>query len=175
MGAMAHATIPKSVCRHVPFGAHAPKPHPGTQNASPQPPIAAQVPLAKQAVPGGQQCSGLSGVPLPQADEPAPQHADGPMGLPAQLVPAGHCAVQVQAPPAGTVGKHWLMLPGHTTAPPGQPQTLGVPPPPHVVGGVHVPQLSVPPQPSGIVPQFLPCAAQVVGVQQDGWPGCPHG
>jgi hypothetical protein len=28
-----------------------------------------------------------------------------------------------------------------------------------------VPQLSVPPQPSGIVPQFLPCAEHVVGVQ----------
>src|SRR5262249_39970433 len=30
---------------------------------------------------------------------------------------------------------------------------------------VHTPQVSVPPQPFGIVPQFLPCAAQVVGVQ----------
>jgi hypothetical protein len=27
-----------------------------------------------------------------------------------------------------------------------------------------VPQLSVPPQPSGMDPQFLPCAAHVVGV-----------
>ena len=30
---------------------------------------------------------------------------------------------------------------------------------------VHVPQLRVPPQPSLMLPQFLPCAAQVVGVQ----------
>jgi len=44
------------------------------------------------------------------------------------------------------------------------PHTLGVPPPPHVCGALHVPQLSVPPQPSGIDPQFLPCAAHVVGV-----------
>ena len=29
-----------------------------------------------------------------------------------------------------------------------------------------VPQFSVPPQPSEMDPQFLPCAAQVVGVQQ---------
>jgi hypothetical protein len=29
----------------------------------------------------------------------------------------------------------------------------------------HVPQLRVLPQPSGIEPQFFPCAAQVVGVQ----------
>ncbi|RKG77961.1 hypothetical protein D7V88_30365 [Corallococcus terminator] len=30
----------------------------------------------------------------------------------------------------------------------------------------HVPQFSVPPQPFGIEPQFLPCAAQVVGTQE---------
>jgi hypothetical protein len=34
-----------------------------------------------------------------------------------------------------------------------------------MLGAVHVPQLSVPPQPLEIVPQFAPCAAQVVGVQ----------
>src|SRR5262245_14453607 len=45
------------------------------------------------------------------------------------------------------------------------PQTLVTPPPPQVWGAVHVPQVSVPPQPLEIVPQFLPCAAQVVGVQ----------
>jgi hypothetical protein len=37
-----------------------------------------------------------------------------------------------------------------------QPQTLAVPPPPQVCGDVQVPQVSVPPQPSLIVPQFLP-------------------
>jgi len=44
------------------------------------------------------------------------------------------------------------------------PQTLAVPPPPHVCGAVHVPHESVPPQPFEIVPQFFPWAAQVVGV-----------
>src|SRR5262249_35382375 len=44
------------------------------------------------------------------------------------------------------------------------PQTLATPPP-HVCGAVQTPQVSVPPQPSGIVPQFFPWAAQVVGVQ----------
>ena len=44
-------------------------------------------------------------------------------------------------------------------------QTLGTPPPPHVWGAVQEPQVSVPPQPSEIVPQFVPCAAQVVGLQ----------
>jgi len=32
-----------------------------------------------------------------------------------------------------------------------------------------VPQLTVPPQPSAIVPQLLPCVAQVVGVQVVGF------
>jgi len=46
------------------------------------------------------------------------------------------------------------------------PQTLVVPPPPHVSPAVmQLPQSSCPPQPSLILPQFLPCAAQVVGVQ----------
>src|SRR5262249_14940636 len=39
------------------------------------------------------------------------------------------------------------------------------PAPPQVCGAVQTPQVSVPPQPSEIVPQFFPCAAQVVGVQ----------
>jgi phage tail protein X len=51
--------------------------------------------------------------------------------------------------------------------PPPPPQTFVVPPPPHVCGDVHEPQLSVPPQPSLIEPQFFPCAEHVVGVQED--------
>ena len=45
------------------------------------------------------------------------------------------------------------------------PQTFGVPPPPQVCGAVQEPQLKVPPQPSGMLPQLSPWAAQVVGVQ----------
>jgi hypothetical protein len=41
---------------------------------------------------------------------------------------------------------------------------LGVPPPPQVVPLPQVPQLSVPPQPSEMAPQFLLEAEQVVGV-----------
>src|SRR5207249_3728166 len=37
-----------------------------------------------------------------------------------------------------------------------------------VRGAVQTPQVSVPPQPSGMVPQFFPWAAQVVGVQGAG-------
>jgi hypothetical protein len=45
---------------------------------------------------------------------------------------------------------------------------LGTPPPPHVCDPLHVPQVNVPPHPSGIVPQFFPCAAQVVATQLAG-------
>ena len=47
------------------------------------------------------------------------------------------------------------------------PQTLATPAPPHVCGELQLPQLSVPPQPFEIDPQFLPCAAQVVGTIHD--------
>ena len=46
-----------------------------------------------------------------------------------------------------------------------QPQTFGVPPPPHVFGAVQVPQLNVPPQPSGTEPQLFPAGHVVIGVQ----------
>lgn len=48
------------------------------------------------------------------------------------------------------------------------PHTLATPPPPHVWGAVQDPQTSVPPQPSGIVPQLAPCTAHVVGVHATG-------
>jgi hypothetical protein len=44
-------------------------------------------------------------------------------------------------------------------------QMLAMPPPPHVWVAEHEPQLSDPPQLSEMLPQFFPCAAQVVGVQ----------
>src|SRR5438128_1476874 len=43
------------------------------------------------------------------------------------------------------------------------PQTPGVPPPPHVCGGVHMPQLIWPPQPSPAGPQCRPRFAHVCG------------
>jgi hypothetical protein len=45
------------------------------------------------------------------------------------------------------------------------PQTLATPPPPHDCGLVQDPQVRVPPQPSETEPQFLPWAAQLMGVQ----------
>ena len=38
-----------------------------------------------------------------------------------------------------------------------------MPPPPHVLGAVHVPQFTVPPLPSGMVPQLAPAAMQRAG------------
>ncbi len=59
------------------------------------------------------------------------------------------------------------------------PQTLGVPPPPQVWGGLHVPQLRVLPQPSPAVPQLKPSPWHVAGVhppkpQTLGVPPPPH-
>jgi len=45
------------------------------------------------------------------------------------------------------------------------PQTFATPSPPQVCGLEQEPHVSVPPQPFEIVPQFLPWAAHVVGVQ----------
>jgi hypothetical protein len=57
--------------------------------------------------------------------------------------------------------------------------TLGVLPPPQVAGATQGPQLSVPPQPSGGVPQVAPSAAQDVGTHgpiphRFGIPPPPH-
>ena len=51
------------------------------------------------------------------------------------------------------------------------PHTFATPPPPQVSGDVHPPQLSVPPQPSEMLPQFFCWAAQVVLVHEVGVPG----
>ena len=48
-----------------------------------------------------------------------------------------------------------------------QPHTFGVPLPPQLLGAMQLPQSRAPPQPSGMKPQSLPCAEQVVGVQLD--------
>ena len=45
------------------------------------------------------------------------------------------------------------------------PQTFAIPAPPQVCGAVQMPQSSVLLQPSPRLPQFFPCAAQVLGVQ----------
>jgi hypothetical protein len=52
----------------------------------------------------------------------------------------------------------------------GNPQTFGVPPAPHALGAVQVPQSIVPPQPSPWVPQLRPAGHVVLGVH----PGRPQ-
>ena len=69
---------------------------------------------------------------------------------------------------AGSAHSSIGLLPGQhgPPNPPQAPQTFGVPPPPQVSGAGHEPQSSMQPHPSETVPQSLPCAAQVVRVQQ---------
>ncbi len=50
---------------------------------------------------------------------------------------------------------------------PGEPQTLGIPPPPQVAPGAQAPHSRSPPHPSETGPQLAPAIAQVRGVQPD--------
>src|SRR5213594_2153894 len=94
-------------------------------------------------------------VPTGKVAEPVdPTGTLSPAGVEETVSPARPVAVRVSAAVAGA---------GAPT-----PQTFATPPPPQVCGAVQTPQVSVPPQPSGIVPQFFPWAAQVVGVQGAG-------
>src|SRR5437870_11482915 len=94
-------------------------------------------------------------VPTGKVAEPVnPTGTLRPAGVDEPVSPARPVAVRVSSAVAGA---------GAPT-----PQTFATPPPPQVCGAVQTPQVSVPPQPSGIVPQFFPWAAQVVGVQGAG-------
>src|SRR5215510_9650338 len=87
------------------------------------------------------------------ADAVVPVATFRPAGVELTLSPPRPVAVRVSVAVAGAT-----------------PQTLATPAPPQVWGAVQTPQVRVPPQPSGMVPQFLPWAAQVVGVQGAGVP-----
>src|SRR5438094_5907967 len=82
------------------------------------------------------------------AERVVPTGTLSPAGVERTLSPARPVAVRVSSAVAGPA-----------------PQTFATPPPAQVCGAVQVPQVSVPPQPSAIVPQFFPWAAHVVGVQ----------
>src|SRR5438128_3375803 len=97
-------------------------------------------------------------VPTAKLAEPVvPTGTFSPAGVERTLSPARPVAVRVSAAVTGA------------GAP--VPQTFASAPPPQVRGAVQTPQVSVPPQPSGMVPQFFPWAAQVVGVQGGGGGG----
>src|SRR5207248_10768803 len=97
-------------------------------------------------------------VPTAKLAEPVvPTGTFSPAGVERTLSPARPVAVSVSRAAAGA---------GAPT-----PQTFATPPPPQVCGAVQTPQVSVPPQPSGIVPQFFACAAHVVGTQGAGGGG----
>src|SRR5580658_4296570 len=87
-------------------------------------------------------CGGVHGPQSSMLPQPSPA---GPQPM--------FCCAQVcgvQEPPS--VKPHWS----------------GTPPPPHVCGGVHGPQLSMLPQPSPAGPQPMFCCAHVKGVQVGG-------
>jgi hypothetical protein len=70
---------------------------------------------------------------------------------------AVHAGPQLMTVPQLLVSVPQLSPAGHVVKLGVQPQTLGVPPPPHVWGAVQLPpQLTMPPQPSGTEPQFFP-------------------
>jgi hypothetical protein len=69
----------------------------------------------------------------------------------AQVWPAAH-GPQENTPPQPSERVPQLCGDGHVVFLV-HPHTSGVPPPPHVAGGAQLPQLIVPPQPSGAVPQ----------------------
>src|SRR5262249_51068843 len=88
-------------------------------------------------------------VPTEKLAEPVvPTGTFSPAGVERTRSPARPMAVRVSSAVAGAT-----------------PQTFATPAPPQVSGAMQTPQVSVPPHPSGIVPQFFPRAAQVVGVQ----------
>src|SRR5437016_180173 len=100
-------------------------------------------------------------VPTEKLAEPVvPTATFSPAGVERTLSPPRPVAVRVSSAVAAGGGG------GGGGAP--TPQTFATPPPPQVCGAVQTPQVSVPPQPSGMVPQFFPWAAQVVGVQGAG-------
>src|SRR5271170_3893124 len=79
---------------------------------------------------------------VPQLTSPPHPSPAGP-----QLYPRLAHVFGVQLPPSPT------------------PQTLAVPPPPHVAGDAQVPHCRRPPQPSRAGPHARPCAAHVRGTQ----------
>src|SRR5215470_8630768 len=91
-------------------------------------------------------------VLLPPLEQTPDQMTSRPFGLLSVIrVPTGKLATPV--------------VPTETLSPTGE-ETMATPPPPQVWGAVQVPQVSVPPQPSAMLPQVVPWAAQLVGMQR---------
>src|SRR5580700_2988253 len=112
-----------------------------------------------QLSPSPAQVFGVHMVPQAPGTPPPPQ-VRGAVQVPqSSMLP--------QLSPAGPQVMPWLaqvVVGTHTP----WPQTFGVPglPPPQVWGRVQVPQSSMPPQPSPLVPQLTPSAMQVVGTHE---------
>jgi hypothetical protein len=107
---------------------------------------------------------------LPQTlGTPPPPQMSGAAHVPQFRAPPQPSPMGPQfAPRSAHVRGLHVMLPS-ATPPSGEmyvtPQTLAVPPPPHVCPAAQPPQFRMPPQPSPIGPQFAPAVAHVSGVQ----------
>jgi hypothetical protein len=90
---------------------------------------------------------------------------------PPQVVGDVHCPHWTTSPQPLAIGPHAFA--GHVVtvgvqpvSPPPPPQTFGCPPPPQTSGAVQpTPQPMVPPQPSAMLPQFMPAGQLVIFVQ----------
>jgi len=103
-------------------------------------------------------CSALYRVPPPQTPGmPPPPQVSGAVQVPQLRVPPQPLPLEPQLMPSS-----WHVC-GVQLPPSMKPHCPGVPPPPHVWGGVQGPQLMAPPQPSPAGPQPMFCCAQVWG------------
>jgi hypothetical protein len=79
---------------------------------------------------------------------------------------------QETSPPHPSATSPQFIAEGHAvsgTHPELPPQTLGVPPPPHVFGAVHAPQVYALPHPSLAIPQSSPAQAVACGIGVQGF------
>jgi hypothetical protein len=120
-----------------------------------------------QAVPCG---VGWHWLPPPHTlGVPPPPHTSGEEQVPQGMTSPQPSATGPQAPAGQVViGVHGPLTPPSPTP---SPQTFARPPPPQVAGEMQpVPQLTRPPHPFAMLPQFIPAGHVVIGVQL----GAPH-
>ena len=114
------------------------------------------------------------GVQLPPSGQPQVPEAAAAAARLRRRAGAAHDLVAAAV--AGRAARDPLVVAGVRRAlrpPSGYPHWPATPPPPQIAGGVQVPQLREPPQPSPAVPQLMLCWAQVTGTQVPP-SGMPH-
>jgi hypothetical protein len=102
---------------------------------------------------------------------PPPPQTAGDVQLPHARTPPHPSAMGPHAL-AGHVRSGWHGVPPSPRIVP-PPHTLALPPPPQIAGAVHplpLPQFTTPPQPSAMLPQFIPAGHDVILLHT----GVPH-